>query len=213
MYQTQILLEVSGGASPVMSLRRARRDPLRDGRPRQRSTSRGGSSTSRRPTASTCARPRRCSCSPARSQTLRCSRSAARPAGSTWPDSHARQFRRALRATRGARSMRRSAGATGPRYFQLLVDKRIGSRSSRSSSGTSRARRPRPTAISTRKRSSCSPARAACGPRTARRGFRPGDVIFLPRKQLHSLEATSADGIDVVGVICPGDNPSITYYD
>ena len=40
-----------------------------------------------------------------------------------------------------------------------------------------------------------------------------GDVIFLPRKQLHSLEATSADGIDVVGVICPGDNPSINYYD
>jgi hypothetical protein len=38
-------------------------------------------------------------------------------------------------------------------------------------------------------------------------------VIFLPRKQLHSLEATSAAGIDVVGVICPGDNPSITYYD
>jgi len=42
---------------------------------------------------------------------------------------------------------------------------------------------------------------------------RAGDVIFLPRKQLHSLEATSADGIDVVGVICPGDNPSINYYD
>jgi quercetin dioxygenase-like cupin family protein len=40
-----------------------------------------------------------------------------------------------------------------------------------------------------------------------------GDVIFLPRKQLHSLEATSADGIDVVGVICPGNNPSINYYD
>jgi CDGSH-type Zn-finger protein len=30
---------------------------------------------------------------------------------------------------------------------------------------------------------------------------------------LHSLEATSAGGIDVVGVICPGDNPSINYYD
>jgi mannose-6-phosphate isomerase-like protein (cupin superfamily) len=40
-----------------------------------------------------------------------------------------------------------------------------------------------------------------------------GDVIFLPRKQIHSLEATSAEGIDVVGVICPGDNPSINYYD
>jgi len=40
-----------------------------------------------------------------------------------------------------------------------------------------------------------------------------GDVIFLPRKQIHSLEATSTDGIDVVGVICPGDNPSISYSD
>jgi len=40
-----------------------------------------------------------------------------------------------------------------------------------------------------------------------------GEAIFLPRKQLHSLEATSADGMFVVGVICPGDNPSINYYD
>ena len=42
---------------------------------------------------------------------------------------------------------------------------------------------------------------------------RAGDAIFLPRKQLHSLEATSPEGMFVVGVICPGDNPAIAYYD
>ena len=39
----------------------------------------------------------------------------------------------------------------------------------------------------------------------------PGDVLFLPRKQSHSLQCTVERGLDVVGVICPGDNPSISY--
>ena len=43
------------------------------------------------------------------------------------------------------------------------------------------------------------------------RHFFIGDVILLPRKQVHSLQATDDDGLDVVGVICPGDNPSINY--
>ena len=38
-----------------------------------------------------------------------------------------------------------------------------------------------------------------------------GDVIFLPRKKSHSLEATDADGLVVAGVIFPGDNPAINY--
>jgi quercetin dioxygenase-like cupin family protein len=38
-----------------------------------------------------------------------------------------------------------------------------------------------------------------------------GDVIFLPRKQLHSLECTDPDGMLLAGVIYPGDNPSINY--
>jgi CDGSH-type Zn-finger protein/mannose-6-phosphate isomerase-like protein (cupin superfamily) len=38
-----------------------------------------------------------------------------------------------------------------------------------------------------------------------------GDVIYLPRKQLHSLEATAPGGMDVLGVIYPGDNPGINY--
>jgi len=39
----------------------------------------------------------------------------------------------------------------------------------------------------------------------------PGDVIFLPRKQLHSLECTDPQGMMLAGVIYPGDNPSINY--
>jgi mannose-6-phosphate isomerase-like protein (cupin superfamily) len=38
-----------------------------------------------------------------------------------------------------------------------------------------------------------------------------GDVMFLPRKQLHSVQCVSEGGLDVVGIIYPGDNPSINY--
>ncbi len=38
-----------------------------------------------------------------------------------------------------------------------------------------------------------------------------GDVIFLPRKQIHSLECTDPGGMFVAGLIYPGDNPSINY--
>ena len=38
-----------------------------------------------------------------------------------------------------------------------------------------------------------------------------GDVLFLPRKQVHSVQCTVRGGFDVVGVIYPGDNPSINY--
>jgi len=38
-----------------------------------------------------------------------------------------------------------------------------------------------------------------------------GDVIFLPRKQIHSLECTDPGGMLLAGVIYPGNNPSINY--
>jgi CDGSH-type Zn-finger protein/mannose-6-phosphate isomerase-like protein (cupin superfamily) len=38
-----------------------------------------------------------------------------------------------------------------------------------------------------------------------------GDVLFLPRKQVHSVQCTVEGGFDVVGVIYPGDNPAINY--
>jgi len=38
-----------------------------------------------------------------------------------------------------------------------------------------------------------------------------GDVLFLPRKLAHSVQCTVDGGFDVVGVICPGDNPAVSY--
>jgi quercetin dioxygenase-like cupin family protein/CDGSH-type Zn-finger protein len=40
---------------------------------------------------------------------------------------------------------------------------------------------------------------------------KPGDTIFLPRKQHHSLECTTADGMQLVGVFFPSMSPAINY--
>jgi CDGSH-type Zn-finger protein/mannose-6-phosphate isomerase-like protein (cupin superfamily) len=101
----------------------------------------------------------------------------------------------------------------GPRYFQILVDKRIGSRVITQFIGHIPPSKAAPhrhlyeEAIIILSGEGCMWTEDRKAPVAA------GDVIFLPRKQLHSLEATSASGMDVVGVICPGDNPSINYYD
>ena len=46
---------------------------------------------------------------------------------------------------------------------------------------------------------------------TAKTPVSAGDVLFLPRKFAHSVQSTTDAGLDVVGVICPGDNPSVSY--
>ncbi len=46
---------------------------------------------------------------------------------------------------------------------------------------------------------------------TGKAAVNTGDVIFLPRKQVHSLECTDPGGMFVAGVIYPGDNPSVNY--
>ncbi|RMD88242.1 MAG: cupin domain-containing protein [Alphaproteobacteria bacterium] len=45
----------------------------------------------------------------------------------------------------------------------------------------------------------------------ARAAVRPGDVIFLPRKQLHSLECTDPAGMRLAGSFCPAGSPAINY--
>ena len=50
-----------------------------------------------------------------------------------------------------------------------------------------------------------------CGTETGKAPVRAGDVIFLPRKQPHSLQCTAPEGMLVAGVIYPGDNPGINY--
>lgn len=40
---------------------------------------------------------------------------------------------------------------------------------------------------------------------------RPGDTIFLPLKQHHSLECTTPDGMQLIGVFYPSMSPAINY--
>ena len=101
----------------------------------------------------------------------------------------------------------------GPRYFQILVDKRIGSRVITQFIGHIPPSKAAPHRHLYEEAIIILSGEGCMWTEDRKAVVTAGDVIFLPRKQLHSLEATSVDGMDVVGVICPGDNPSINYYD
>ena len=45
----------------------------------------------------------------------------------------------------------------------------------------------------------------------ARAAVKPGDVIFLPMKQQHSLECTTEDGLRLMGAFYPSGSPAINY--
>ena len=45
----------------------------------------------------------------------------------------------------------------------------------------------------------------------ARAAVKPGDVIFLPRKQRHSLECTDPAGMRLMGVFYPSGSPAVNY--
>jgi quercetin dioxygenase-like cupin family protein len=45
----------------------------------------------------------------------------------------------------------------------------------------------------------------------SRTPVRPGDTIFLPLKQAHSLECTSEGGMRLIGLFYPSMSPAINY--
>lgn len=101
----------------------------------------------------------------------------------------------------------------GSRYFQILVDKRIGSHVVTQFIGHIPRSKAAPHRHLYEETIIVVSGHGCMWTESRKARITPGDVIFLPRKQLHSLEATGAEGLFVVGVICPGDNPSINYYD
>jgi mannose-6-phosphate isomerase-like protein (cupin superfamily)/CDGSH-type Zn-finger protein len=101
----------------------------------------------------------------------------------------------------------------GPRYFQILVDKRIGSRTITQFIGHIPRSKAAPHRHLYEEAIIVLSGEGYIWTEERKARVQAGEAIFLPRKQLHSLEATSAEGMFVVGVICPGDNPSIAYYD
>ena len=101
----------------------------------------------------------------------------------------------------------------GQRYFQILVDRRIGSNVITQFIGHIPRSKAAPHRHLYEEAIIVLAGEGYMWSENRKARVLAGDVIFLPRKQIHSLEATSADGMLVVGVICPGDNPRINYYD
>jgi CDGSH-type Zn-finger protein/mannose-6-phosphate isomerase-like protein (cupin superfamily) len=208
-FQSQTLLEVEDGASPVLSFG-ARESILfvMEGSGRAIVS---GRPFALAPTDGLYVRPgESLELIPADGRTLKVFALASPPGELEWPQRMADNFDDAF-PERVAAVDAQARVAMGPRYFQLLVDKRLGSRVitqfighiPRSKAAPHRHLYEETLIVLTGAGYLWTEARkAAVG---------AGDVIFLPRKQLHSLEASSADGMQVVGVICPGDNPSISF--
>lgn len=210
-HQTQILLEASGGASPVISLGVSQ--VILFVIAGQGRVEISGRAFDVRATDGVYVRPSEAlRLLPAGSQTLRVFALSCPSGTLEWPASMPENFDAAY-AQRVASVDERQRRVTGPRYFQLLVDKRIGSQVITQFIGHIPKSKAAPHRHLYEEAIIVLSGEGCLWTEDRRARVRAGDVIFLPRKQLHSLEATSADGIDVVGVICPGDNPSITYYD
>jgi mannose-6-phosphate isomerase-like protein (cupin superfamily)/CDGSH-type Zn-finger protein len=101
--------------------------------------------------------------------------------------------------------------AMGPRYFQCLVDRSVGSNLITQFIGHIPQSKAAPHRHLYEEAIIVLAGEGCMWTETRKALVQAGDVIFLPRKQEHSLQATTSRGIDVVGVIYPGDNPSINY--
>lgn len=101
--------------------------------------------------------------------------------------------------------------AMGARYFQVLVDKRIGSDVLTQFIGHIPPSKAAPHRHLYEETLIILSGKGCMWTEDRKALVRAGDAIFLPRKQVHSLQSTSPEGMDVIGVIYPGDNPSINY--
>jgi mannose-6-phosphate isomerase-like protein (cupin superfamily) len=99
----------------------------------------------------------------------------------------------------------------GPRYFQMLVDGSVGLEGAAQFIGHIPPSRAEMHRHLYEEALIVLSGEGILWNEESRAKVTAGDVIFLPRKHAHSLECTDSGGMDVAGVIYPGDNPSINY--
>jgi CDGSH-type Zn-finger protein/mannose-6-phosphate isomerase-like protein (cupin superfamily) len=99
----------------------------------------------------------------------------------------------------------------GDRFFQMLVDKTLGSTVVTQFIGEIPLSKAAPHRHLYEESLIIMSGAGAMWTEGRKAPVNAGDVIFLPRKQIHSLQCTDPKGMLVVGVIYPGDNPSINY--
>ncbi len=106
---------------------------------------------------------------------------------------------------------RENAESMADRFFQVLIDKRMGCRAATQFIGDIPESKAEPHRHLYEESIIIIQGRGTMWTDTVKTDVGAGDVIFLPQKQLHSLQSTDPDGMLVLGVIYPGDNPSINY--
>jgi mannose-6-phosphate isomerase-like protein (cupin superfamily)/CDGSH-type Zn-finger protein len=106
---------------------------------------------------------------------------------------------------------RANAQSMANRFFQILVDKSMGSKSVTQFIGDIPMSKAAPHRHLYEETLVILKGEGCMWTEDKKTRVNAGDVIFLPRKQLHSLECTHPDGMMLAGVIYPGDNPSINY--
>jgi quercetin dioxygenase-like cupin family protein/CDGSH-type Zn-finger protein len=210
-FQTQLFLSISGGASPVMSL--GEREVILFVAQGAGTATLSGKSFPLTATDGVYVRPGEAlQLAPEPGDTLQVFLLSCPQAQLAWLEAMPENFD-ARYPERVVRVDPQQRTAMGARYFQVLVDKRVGSRVITQFIGHIPRSKAAPHRHLYEEAIIVLGGEGYMWTEDRKAAVRAGDVIFLPRKQVHSLEATSAEGIDVVGVICPGDNPSINYYD
>ncbi|MFZ0501798.1 MAG: CDGSH iron-sulfur domain-containing protein [Steroidobacteraceae bacterium] len=210
-FQTQIFLEVEGGASPVLSL--GGRDTILFIVSGSGRAVVSGRDFEVRPHDGVYLRPGEAlQLVPVGPETLRVFALASPQGALEWPATMPQNFDADF-PDRVVSVDTRQRTAMGPRYFQLLVDKRIGSSTITQFIGHIPRSKAAPHRHLYEEAIIVLAGEGYIWTERRKARVQAGEAIFLPRKQLHSLEATCDDGMFVVGVICPGDNPSIAYYD
>jgi mannose-6-phosphate isomerase-like protein (cupin superfamily)/CDGSH-type Zn-finger protein len=105
-----------------------------------------------------------------------------------------------------------SRHAMGPRYFQMLITEEHGLRNSAQFVGHIPKSKAEMHRHLYEEALIILSGNGMIWNETGRAAVTAGDVIFFPRKHIHSLQSVSEDGMDVVGLIHPGTNPGINFY-
>lgn len=106
---------------------------------------------------------------------------------------------------------RASAQTMADRFFQVLIDKRQGCTTATSFIGEIPFSKAEPHRHLYEESIVVLGGAGTMWTEKTKTDVAAGDVIFLPQKQRHSLQCTDKNGMYVLGVIYPGDNPSINY--
>ena len=134
------------------------------------------------------------------------------------PMAEAPEFAEALSSNFDGEYSRRTIGSDpanrqvmADRFFQMLVDKTIGSKVVTQFIGEIPPTKAAPHRHLYEETLVILRGRGYMWTENKKARVTAGDVIFLPRKQLHSLQCTDPENMLLAGVIYPGDNPAINY--